>query len=107
MTITAPAVTHPSQWRRCSFHFSRVRPDDHPHRCPLCHSPVLVGQHIITQRSASPSTPRCYGPIEQMYHSACWVRAGEQGLKLPPLGRDVDLWARWVTGDAYPWSPAW
>ena len=103
----APPVIHPGEWRRMAFHFSRVRPDDFPHRCPFCHRPVLVAQYVITQRSADLHTPRCYGPIEHMYHSGCWVKAGDQGFNLPPLGMNVDLWGRFKLGDEYHWAPQW
>ena len=95
------------RWRRVAFFASVVRPDDYPHRCPLCRRVVRVTEFVVNQRSAHEQTRRCYGPIEHMYHLDCWESNGRL-IPLPPLGRDKDIWLKYgVAGDVYPWEGVW
>ena len=99
--------TSPHAWRRMAFFQTQVVGDDYAHVCALCRQRVRVGEMVVSQRSAHEQTPRCYGPIEHMYHLEEWIRLNGI-VSLPPLGRDKEVYMKFDAGhDSYPWEGRW
>lgn len=72
------------------------------HRCPACYTGFIVGERVISRRSAAEETPGSWGPIESFIHWRCYWRVPAE-LR-PALGSRK---ARYEPFDSYPFGPQW